>query len=163
MRDLAEAGSRMQRSCIFSSDRWHHKKVYNHYVMKKTLVFLSLLCVGFFGLQHVAPVYAGGSASLSKDPLGVDYGQYSGLSGQDLRVSVARVIKFILGFLGLIFLILTLYAGFMWMTSAGNEDRVGTAKKILWGAIIGLAIVLFSYAITQFVVVNLYQVSTGGA
>jgi len=132
------------------------QKVYNHHIMKRTLAFLTLLVVGFFGLMHAFPV-------LAADPLGVNYGASSGLSGQDLRVSIARVIKFILSFLGLIFLILTLYAGFMWMTSAGNEDRVGTAKKILWGAIIGLAIILFSYAITQFVITNLYEVSTSGA
>ncbi len=127
--------------------------------MKRTLVFFALLLIGFFGVMHAFPVLATGSA----DPLGVNYGQYTGLSGQDVRVSVARIIKFVLGFLGLIFLVLTLYAGFMWMTSAGNEDRVGTAKKILWGAIIGLAIVMFSYSITQFVVKNLYEVSTSGS
>jgi len=129
--------------------------------MKQIFVALALSFVGVFSLVQAAPAFAtGNTPSLSKDPLGVNYGQYTGLSDQDVRVSIARVIRFILGFLGLIFLVLTLYAGFMWMTSAGNEDRVDKAKKILWGAIIGLAVILFAYAITQFVIVNLYEVST---
>lgn len=125
--------------------------------MNKRFLVFSLLFVGLFGLFHMSPTLA---QSPSGDPLGVDYGQYSGLSNQDVRISVARIIRFILGFLGLIFLVLTLYAGFMWMTSAGNDDRVDKAKSILWGAIIGIAIVLASYAITEFVVTNLYETTT---
>ncbi len=122
-------------------------------MIKRFLVF-SLLIVGMFGLFQFAPALA------ADDPLGVGFGQYSGLSNQDVRISAARIIRFVLGFLGLIFLVLTLYAGFMWMTSAGNEDKVEKAKKILWGAIIGLAIVLSSYAITEFVLTNLYETTT---
>lgn len=112
----------------------------------------TLFAVGLFGLFHVAPVLA-----QSGDPLGVDYGQYSGLKNQDVRITVVRIIRFVLGFLGLIFIILTLYAGFLWMTSAGNEDKVGKAKQILWGSVIGVAIILGSYSITEFVITNLYE------
>jgi hypothetical protein len=132
--------------------------------MIRRILFFSILAVGLFGLFQFQPTLAVSpdlsQPSLSDDPLGVGYGQYTGLSDQDVRVSAARIIRFVLGFLGLIFLLLTLYAGFMWMTSAGNEDRVETAKKILWGAIIGIGIVLFAYAITEFVVTNLYEAST---
>lgn len=128
--------------------------------MIKRILILSAFVVGLFGLFGLYQVEPTLAQSLADDPLGVDYGQYSGLSNQDVRISAARIIRFILSFLGLIFLVLTLYAGFMWMTSAGNEDRVDKAKKILWGAIIGIAIVLSSYAITEFVITNLYETTT---
>ncbi|PIR02872.1 MAG: hypothetical protein COV60_03265 [Candidatus Magasanikbacteria bacterium CG11_big_fil_rev_8_21_14_0_20_43_7] len=121
--------------------------------MLRYIALFSLLMVGVVGVLYAYPTFA--QDMTNNDPLGVDYGQYTGLSDQDLRVSVALVIRFILGFLGIIFLILTLYAGFLWMTSAGNEDNIEKAKKILWGSVIGLAIVLASYAITQFVIGNL--------
>lgn len=119
-------------------------------------LFVISLCT-LFQFVSVSPAMA---QIEMNDPLGVNYGQESGLSDQDIRITVVRVVRFALGFLGLVFLVLTLYAGFLWMTSAGNEDKVGKAKQILWGAVIGTAIILFSYALTQFVVTNLYEVST---
>ncbi|HBB37924.1 MAG: hypothetical protein UV82_C0012G0028 [Candidatus Magasanikbacteria bacterium GW2011_GWD2_43_18] len=127
--------------------------------MKRTFLAISLILVGSLGLLQSVPAFAS-NPSLSNDPLGVNYGSYTGLSDQDVRVSIARVIQFVLGFLGLIFLVLVIFAGFLWMTSAGNEDRVEKAKKILWGAVIGVAIILASYGITEFVVKNFYEVTT---
>jgi len=73
-------------------------------------------------------------------------------SPQDPRTTIATIIKTGLGLIGIVFLILMLYAGVMWMTSAGNEERVSTAKKILSSSVIGLVIVLCAYSITIFVV-----------
>jgi len=60
--------------------------------------------------------------------------------------------------LGLIALVIVLYAGFMWMTSGGNEEKISKAKKILSAGVIGLLIILASYAITSFIL----QVAQGG-
>jgi len=40
---------------------------------------------------------------------------------------------------------------------AGNDDKVAKAKKIVWGASIGLAVILSSYAITSLVLRSLYD------
>jgi hypothetical protein len=60
-----------------------------------------------------------------------------------------------LGFVGVIFLVLTIFAGFTWMTAAGNTEDIEKAKKMLEAAIIGLVIVFSAYAITYFVTSNL--------
>ncbi len=123
---------------------------------RRTFVLSALLIVGLFAVVfQMHPVLSAG------DPLGVDYGLDSGLSHQDVRVTVVRIIRFFLGLLGLIFLVLTIFAGFLWMTSAGNEDKVKKAQQILMGSIIGVAIILGSYAITEFVLVNLYETTSG--
>lgn len=64
---------------------------------------------------------------------------------------VVRLVKMILGFLALVFLILLLYAGFKWMTSGGNAETIDKSKKIITSALIGLAIIFLSYAITAFI------------
>lgn len=64
---------------------------------------------------------------------------------------VAQGIRIVLGFLGIIFLTLTIVAGFKWMTAAGNEDQIKSATATLKAAIIGLIIVLSAYAITFFI------------
>ncbi len=69
----------------------------------------------------------------------------------DVRVIIVRVIKIFLTFLGIIFVALIISAGYIWMTAAGNEERVGKAKHQLKTAIIGFVIVSLAYVITVFV------------
>ncbi len=62
-----------------------------------------------------------------------------------------NVIKWVLGFLGLVAVIMIIWGGVTWMTSAGNEEKVRKAKDILRAAIIGLVVVLLSWAMVTFV------------
>jgi uncharacterized membrane protein len=71
----------------------------------------------------------------------------------DIRATLAQIINVVLGFLGVIFLILAVYAGFMYMTAAGNEEKTKSALDMLRNAIIGLVIVLAAWAITRFTVI----------
>jgi len=64
---------------------------------------------------------------------------------------VGALIGVALSFLGIIFLCLTIYAGFLWMTSGGNEIKVLKAKRTLSNSIIGLIIILSAYSITRFI------------
>lgn len=73
----------------------------------------------------------------------------------DIAVIVGRIIKAALSILGVIFLIITLYGGWLWMTAAGNEQRLDRAKSLLRDSIIGLIIVITAYAITTFVVASI--------
>lgn len=70
---------------------------------------------------------------------------------QSIERIVGDVIGLLLGLLGVIFLVLTIYAGFLWMTAAGDSKKVDQAKSILTTSVIGLAIILAAYAITEFV------------
>lgn len=66
----------------------------------------------------------------------------------DPRFIVADIIKVALGLLGTIFVALAVYAGFLWMTAAGESEKVDKAKKLLMDAVIGLGIILAAYSIT---------------
>ncbi len=77
--------------------------------------------------------------------------QIEGLTTVDIRVAAGSIIQLFLGLLGLIALIIILYAGFVWMTSGGNEEKISQAKKILSAGVIGLMIILSAYAITTFI------------
>lgn len=73
----------------------------------------------------------------------------SGLAGNsNLSSIISTLIQTALGFLGVVFLILTIMAGFKWMMSEGNEEEIKKAKGSLKNSIIGLIIVLAAYAIT---------------
>jgi len=92
---------------------------------------------------------------------GIGYGAYTGLSGQDLRITIANIIRTAMGLLGIIAVLIILYGGFKWMTAAGADDKAGEAKKIITAGIVGLIIILSAYAIANFVVSNLVT-ATGG-
>ena len=61
------------------------------------------------------------------------------------------IITSVLSIIGVLFLILAIYGGYTWMTARGNEEAVEKAKNTLTNAIIGIVIVLASYAISYFV------------
>ncbi|HNZ86740.1 MAG TPA: hypothetical protein PLD95_03945 [bacterium] len=67
------------------------------------------------------------------------------------EATVLNVVRVVLGFLGFIALIVIIIAGFKWMTSGGNEEKIGAAKKMLGAGIIGLILILMSYVITSLI------------
>lgn len=73
----------------------------------------------------------------------------AGLAGNsNLADIISIIIQVILGFLGVIFLALTIMAGFKWMMSQGNEEDIKKAKSSLKNSIIGIIIILAAYSIT---------------
>lgn len=85
------------------------------------------------------------------------------LASDDIRIIVAKVIRAVLGLLGVISLGLILYAGYTIMTSQGNEDKVAEGKKILTNSVIGMAIILASLGIVQFVLGKLQEAINPGS
>lgn len=95
------------------------------------------------------------------EPVKDIYGQ-DDVSSNTLAESISNIVKIALGFLGIIFLVLILYAGFTWMTAAGNDDKISKAKGIISAAVIGVAIVVCAYIITYFVIDNLLTATGAG-
>lgn len=69
----------------------------------------------------------------------------------DLITIIGRIINIVLGFLGVILLILFLYAGFLWMTAGESAAKVEQAKTIMKNAVIGLVIIVAAFAITSYI------------
>jgi len=64
---------------------------------------------------------------------------------------VGMVISGLLGFLGIIFIILMLLAGYRWMIANGDEEKITKSKDTIRQAIIGLLIVVGAFAIWRFI------------
>jgi len=64
---------------------------------------------------------------------------------------VGKVISIALGMLGFVFFGYTLYAGFRWMIARGNNEFVEKAQRTLETSVIGLVIVVLSYALATFI------------
>lgn len=75
----------------------------------------------------------------------------TGVQKTDALTLAGSIARNVLYLLGLVFLILMVYAGIKWMTAKGDDDQVTKARDTVFAAVIGLAIVLASYALSVFV------------
>jgi len=117
----------------------------------------NLLSFTFFSPNVLATVPNPGCDN-PDDLLGLDcVGYNSQLSDQDPRIIITNIINVSLGLLGIVATVLIIYAGFLWMTAGGDENKAGTARKIIFAAVIGLVIILMAFAITKYVAENLYN------
>lgn len=93
----------------------------------------------------------------TKDPLDSAAGKagYNVSTAATFDIIVSTVLTTVLSLLGVVFLVLMVYGGYLWMTARGDEDHVKKAKDLIKAAIIGLIIVLMAYAISWFVINNL--------
>lgn len=98
-----------------------------------------------------------------QDAFGEDYagkaafsaGYETDSTAADYVTVISSVIQTILSLLGVIFLVLLIYGGFLWMTARGNEQQVEKAKEVIYSSLIGLIIILAAYSISYFVVFRL--------
>ncbi len=89
------------------------------------------------------------------------FAESAGLGTGNIVLVISRVIRVIIGFLGVVAVGFVLYGGFLWMSSKGEVAKVDKARKVLVNAFIGLAIVLSSFAIASFIISKLTEAIGG--
>lgn len=87
---------------------------------------------------------------------GSDFGlgdvDVKGLVYDDPIVITANIIKWALGMIGSVLVLIIIYGGIIYMTASGNEQRIEKAKTILTYGIIGAVIAFSAWMITDFVI-----------
>jgi amino acid transporter len=119
------------------------------------IFFCIMLCSIMFAPPALAAGGVGGDYGLSETA------KEAGLQrSEPVPVLVGNIIGSALSLIAVIFFILMVYGGFIWMTAHGSPELVKKAQDTITAAIIGLIVVLGSYAITNFV---FQSVDGGGA
>jgi len=126
---------------------------------KRRIVFTTLV-VGFLVLATLS--LSGATQAQTLDEGLVEIQEITEYSSQDLIVTIGKIIQVVLGFVGLIALILFIYAGIVWMTSAGDPQKIELAKKIMIAVAIGMLITMSAFAITTFVIKKIQEDILGG-
>jgi len=105
---------------------------------------LTTACVFFVSSVYAAP----------SDPHGLKTtATAAGLStDKSIPEITGQIIGAGLSLMGVLFLGLMLYGGFIWMIARGDSKRVDQAKDTITHAVIGLAIIIGAYAITEFTI-----------
>ena len=116
--------------------------------MKK---ILPVILIVIFSFTAVAlPVLAADDYGLNKTA--GTAGLTTGLAKKTVPEIIGSIIGIALSLIGLIFMILLVYGGFLWMTSYGDKTKVEKAKDLITSAVIGLIIVIGAYALSKFII-----------
>ena len=128
-------------------------------ILRKIFIFTFIFAPMFFVFF---PVKAAPNVWIDEDnTLDENYvGDVTGLGSKDPRAIAATVIKVMLGFLGIIAVIIIMLGGFKWMTAAGNDDQVGEARNLMGAGAVGLLIILASYGLAVFVLNSLISATS---
>ncbi len=126
-----------------------------NYIYKKFYLYLIVIILIIIGSMNFvyafSPLKDVGDVQMQADKMADEAGFATGYTGESIGNIMASVIKGFLALIGVIFIILIIYAGYKWMTAEGNEDKVKEAKDTIQKAIIGLIIIIAAYSITYFV------------
>lgn len=108
--------------------------------------FLSILIgIVLVGGISVQTVFAD-SYGIDKTAAGAGLNSYT----NNLPKAAGDVIGTILSLVAVLFFALMIYAGILWMTARGDEDQTKKAFDTIVASVIGIVIILASYAITAF-------------
>lgn len=110
-------------------------------------------------LTSAVPAYAQIRPVPIGDPLGILPGvdptiaQYT-----DAELVTTKILNYFIGLVGIIAVIMLVLGGFWFLTSGGNDEQATKGKKTITYAIIGIIVVVLSYAI----VATLTKEAAGG-
>lgn len=117
----------------------HDKK--NKKFLKTVILAGAILAVFLFGAEVLAQADLGLEA----------VGEATGLSSQDIRITIARILRNAFALLGIITVGIFVYAGYLYMTAGGDAGKVETARAWMKNAVIGIVIMLSAFGIAQFI------------
>ncbi|MBU1178111.1 hypothetical protein KJ903_02735 [Patescibacteria group bacterium] len=116
--------------------------------VSQAIVCLLVLTLGLF-------VLVGDNVASATD-FGLSYVKDSGVVTSSWGVVVGRIIQAVLGLVGVLLLVMMIYGGILYMTSAGSEERIGSAKKVLSYSIFGAIIIALAFTLTSYIINALF-------
>ena len=124
--------------------------------MKKKIIFISFLFLFSFGLM--APALQAANVDSTINGLNATASEVDAFKGDTsknydrfLQTKAGQLVGIVLSFVGVLFLVLMVFAGISWMTANGNQEKVAQARGLMINGVIGIIIVFAAYAITSFV------------
>lgn len=126
-------------------------------MLKRLATFIAGLAIVLLPICMPIAVQAQGDFGLKQTVDSVNKGQAQPIyntKDSSPGVLIGKIIASLLEFVGVIFFLLMIYAGVIWMTAQGDTEKVAEAKNTIKAAIIGMVVVGGAYAITSFVLRN---------
>ncbi len=119
-----------------------------HNTLKQTIIVFTLMVVGLT-LVAFAPATLAQTSGLIKttdNPNNISQATGGASSAREL---VLTIVNYFLYFLGLIATLMVIYGGVLYVTAAGDTEAVDKGKKVIMYALVGIIIILLSFALVN--------------
>ncbi len=114
-------------------------------ILSQALIVLALM-TGALSLLSFIP--AASAAILN--PTDVPPSITEATGGQNsIRGLILTIVDYFLGFLGLLAVIMVVYGGVTYVSSAGEDEAIGKAKKIIMYALVGIVVILLAFVLVR--------------
>lgn len=127
----------------------------------KALFFVGVLTVAGIGVLALPSGEAFAGTALDEAKNGMNATNL-GVEDFNVQKAASNLVNILLYIIGILAVVMIIFGGIMYTTSAGDQAKVTKAKNIILYGIVGLVIAILSYAIVNFVITKLFPDSTSG-
>lgn len=118
----------------------------------KPIIILTVFLFAFFVFPHLSLMAITPQQGLEETAGTITNYPYTAQKNNDyIPTKIGQIVGAVLAFVGVIFFVIIIYGGFMWMTAGGNEEKVKKAIELIVQAVVGLIIIGAAYLITRFI------------
>lgn len=122
--------------------------------MKKSIISIAIMTCAVFGISVLSTASLPGSASAQVSE-GINTATTSEMKGKSIDGKdglIKTVVNVLLWAVGILSVIMIIFSGFRYITSAGDASKTKSAQSTLIYSVVGLIVAIMAYAIVNMVI-----------
>ena len=122
--------------------------------MKKSIISIAIMTCVVFGASVLSTASLSGSASAQVSE-GINTATTSEMKGKSIDGKdglIKTVVNVLLWAVGILSVIMIIFSGFRYITSAGDASKTKSAQSTLIYSVVGLIVAIMAYAIVNMVI-----------
>lgn len=122
--------------------------------MKKSIISIAIMTCAVFGTSVLSTASLPGSASAQVSD-GINTATTSEMKGKSIdgdKGLIKTVVNVLLWAVGILSVIMIIFSGFRYITSAGDASKTKSAQSTLTYSVVGLIVAIMAYAIVNMVI-----------
>ena len=122
--------------------------------MKKSIISIAIMTCAVFGASVLSTASMSGSVSAQVSE-GINTATTSEMKGKSIDGKdglIKTVVNVLLWAVGILSVIMIIFSGFRYITSAGDASKTKSAQSTLIYSVVGLIVAIMAYAIVNMVI-----------
>ena len=122
--------------------------------MKKSIISIAIMTCAVFGASVLSTASLSGSASAQVSE-GINTATTSEMKGKSIdgdKGLIKTVVNVLLWAVGILSVVMIIFSGFRYITSAGDASKTKSAQSTLTYSVVGLIVAIMAYAIVNMVI-----------
>lgn len=122
--------------------------------MKKSIISITIMTCAVFGASVLSTASLSGSVSAQVSK-GIDTATTSEMKGKSIdgdKGLIKTVVNVLLWAVGVLSVIMIIFSGFRYITSAGDASKTKSARSTLIYSVVGLIVAIMAWAIVNMVI-----------